>query len=464
MTNTKKIVLGGLTALAAVAAPIATVVSCGSSSEGEMDSTIVIQAEKEWTSAYKTIISDFEKSDTGKKLMKDNGIDKIKVQEMGSFDVEPQFQNKGINDATTPDIFLFANDKFDFYRSNKYLKAFNEKTADEFLNNHAKGEKFVAGTSANISQSKMYGIPENVEAMIKLYDEKNKDVSKLKTVTKYGNLWMSAGYFNLTAEQGKSKDAKIYGSDGFNLRDIVYTGDNGKFLSVLNDDKYKKDTIATKAEAKAAIESGFKNILTKIKELPNGLPADALVGKTENDEVNKFFTKNIDKLSTFDGPWAISALEKDSKSTIKAEAPTTTDAWTQWGGGWSYGMNARVSDGKAKVMEALIGQFYNDKYAELLFKEAGKVSPTESGKAKLTTKDYITKTSTVPQAIYKTSVLPKPVDGAFNSAGVWTVYSNLMSAKASQITAGKITSKELSNEFINNLTKSIANANAKNGR
>ncbi len=446
--------LGGI---ATIASPIVVTVACGS--KEDMTKIVTIQAEKGWVNTYQSIINNFKKDN--KKLMDDNGIKDIRIIEQGSFDVQEAVTNKGIKDEeAVADTFLVASDRISWYQNKRALKAFKENDAAAFLDKYIKGETFVSAANLNAGkpQNELIAVPHNVEAMIGYYKKpaaNQPTPNTLKVVTKFSDLWMSAGYFN---------EAK----GGFNLKDIVAT-DKKTGHVVLNkwfDAKTKKPVSQGTAGAKnisTYLEAGFDKILQQINALkaiqtkldPELFNKDS--GKAE-PKVRDLFKNNPDNVQLLDGPWNFAKLDKEIGGVAANKAPTE---WNQWGGGWYSVINARVTTPEQNVIEALIAEFYKDKYASELFTKLGKVSPVLKGKTILndkTKKDY----STIPNAIYGSVVREKPTAAAFDN--VWGAYASTISKYKEELAGigGKTapTKQALAKDFIKNIEAAIKTTNA----
>lgn len=453
--------------IASVVAPVGAAISCGSSDE-DMTKIITIQAEKGWASTYNTIIKDFKGSTEGQKLMKDNDIKDIRILEMGSFDTLTNIQNTSFNNEDgVADTFLIAADKMTQYLATNGLAPFAETDADAFLNAHSHGSSWVSGPAANsintmksigLKSGKLYGVPENVEAMIQLGTKS----SSMPVVTQFANLWMAAGFFNVTS-----------GATQFNFRDIVSYDGNGKIVKNV---KFDNDGTVNNTNGAQDLEdilkTGFSNILTAIGAAETAVGGGARLDQEAfnadaaiaDAKVRNFLVAHKEKVATLDGPWNAGKIAEQLGITGEAKSFAAPATWSQFGGGWLYGMNARTTQAERNVIEPLIGSFYNAKYASALYTEAGKVSPVQAGRDALKADTDITTTvnsvsTSIPESIYGTNVAPRPLEASFDI--IWGVYSaTIAHYKAELASASKPTAQQLYDTFNTNLDAAIATANA----
>ena len=84
-----------------------------------------------------------------------------------------------------------------------------------------------------------------------------------------------------------------------------------------------------------------------------------------------------------------------------------------------YGMNARVTDQEANVIDQLIGEFYKTSHAKDMYLGAGKLSPTTQGETVLTGYNNsadatLAEIGNIATATYGTTTVSRPLDKSFN--------------------------------------------------
>ena len=415
----KKLTLS-LGTVAAIAAPVMAVVSCGndnsSTGGGARTDVITVQAEKGWVTTYQTIINKFKTENA--KLMADNGIKNIEILEAGSFDVPASIKTKGIYDeAAVADVFLVASDGMADMLGKKALKAFNtpditttpttirDTGADAWLQKMTGNadhfqEAALSAALTGFKNKKTYAVPQNVESMVAFHAQ---GATSTVPVTQFANMWMTAGYFN---------QVDSHGNVTFNLKSAISTDPaNGKAKLNLDNGNLRTHLI-----------TGFTNIINVIKatQLAAG-PFDIEmlnhVATKSEPAVQNYIKTHTTKLQLLDGPWNASKMDAIFGAGTKAVAGPSN--WHQWGGGWDLAMNGRITDKEQTVAEKLIATLLNKTNARAIYEGCGKMSPTEEGKATITDPTYSKKD--LPIAVYSTPSVDKATDSAFGNA--WEPYA-----------------------------------------
>lgn len=420
--------------VAAIAAPVLAVVSCGDDATNntggnlgvnhntstnkpgnKAPTTLTIQAEAGWKSTYASVIAEFKK--THAPLLAANNITDIHTIEIGSFDTVTNIKNNDqFNEDKVADIFLVASDGMDDALSTRALQPYNltrfsttpttmsETPAAEFMKLHGNGDSFLdqafatAMTGVRTIGSKRgntYGLPANVESMVAFNQQ---GATNTKVLTQFANLWMSAGFFNTATK---------------NMKDIVSTNPaNGQIVG------------PNVQEWTPFIKAGFKKIATKIKELQieaqeafNQDMLDKEATKSDAAILN-YVSKHQNKISLLDGPWNAGKM---ATAFGNYEAKPAPSDWNQWGGGWNICLNSRMIGAEQTVAEEFIAYLLSGQNAKTLLSGAGKISPTTNGKTQLTSQAFMA-TNTIPDAVYKTTVQEKPTGSAFGNVG-WTSYA-----------------------------------------
>ncbi len=482
-----------LTTLTTISLPIATAISCGNDEEKEDMSKIVNISinENSWKPIYDTIIKDFKENN--KELLKEKGIKDIRVL-VGNPGLQ-EINNKGIRDEeAVSDIFHIPGNELSKFIEKKALTSFSQNLSSSYLSEHFPTSEnrptILSSAQDAIHDSKLYGVPQNVEAMVTFHTHQNgkqggqtSSPQKL-VVTQFANLWMSAGFFN-TSDSKTSSGPTQREDTAANLKDIVVTNPDAGDVEFGEIKTSSSET--KKGEWTKFVKLGFQKIVKKIQEANklagagNQMSPDSFLGDGQkaSPKVNEFWSTNKDKISLIEGPWSSNSLQEMSGSgtSNKLFASPAPSDWNQWGGGWHYVMNARMTSQEKSIAEKFISYFYDKKYAKELYEKTGKLSPTVQAKTYFkaagdgsdNASGYKDKSS-IPAAVYDSlgNVYKKPTDAAFN--GIWAAYGSTVETKKNElnqiISAGvsdaniDLISDALTNEFIKQIEAYIAKENS----
>ena len=447
MKKFKRMVLG-FGSLATALTPVAAVIACGT--ESNVDNTKILTlhvAEDGHLALFKKIIKKF-KTDNAK-FIKDNNIDEIKI--IKASPGLKDLQNKGIRDEDAfSDIFTFPENELPKFLENDALKEFSSTTLEAFAIKYMGENRFLTSVPSGISNSKLYGIPQNVESMVALGVKTTASEASKKQITEYANLWTAAGFFNTARETTSATQV--------NLRDIVKTDENGNVVWGDIGDANAEES-AKKAEWKKVLKAGFLKILNSIIEVKSATSSSLNQTIFDNDaekaqpKIFDFIADNTDKVKFLRGAWASKRVLETAKK--KAKANNVADAeiakmkivasapsnWKPWASGWLYAMNGRISSGEHKVAEKLIAYFHKKEYAKEFYESVGKLSPTTKGKETLESDQVHGAAGSVAKAIYQAfaNSLPNPIETAFND--LWSKYAVTVNKHKQQLVAVSASTK-----------------------